>query len=212
MLYLQLFTSQSRSVKVISKIRSQNRKIQFKLLREQFSFNGTITIGEPVRVTKHGHDFGLMVLINQRTDDYAFSINSNIGCRILIFDTRNFPDNISGAIKEKFLSIGEEMFLSINARPNVGSNGLRKYSKELRNCVFSDEISLIYEKYAYKSILGVLIVIISIVFTLWANVCWRVAWLTLVVFVAAFHRSSWTLSQMRICVCLTICHVWHVGS
>lgn len=110
-------------------------------------FNGTITVGEPVRVTKHGFDFGLMVLVNQLTDDYAFAMNSNIGCRILIFDTINFPDNISGALKEKFLSIGEEMFLSINARPTIGADGLRRYSKELRNCVFKDEISLIYEKY-----------------------------------------------------------------
>lgn len=126
------------------------------LIRKQFLFNATITIGKPVRVTNHGSDFGLMVLVNQMTDDYAFAMNSNIGCRILIFDTSNFPDNISGAIKEKFLSIGEEMFLSINVRPTVGSDGLRKYSKEMRNCVFNDEISLIYEKYVQKSI-GVLI-------------------------------------------------------
>lgn len=61
-------------------------------------------------MTEHGHDFGLMVLVNQMTDDYAFAMNSNIGCRILIFATSNFPDNISGAVKEKFLSIGEGKF------------------------------------------------------------------------------------------------------
>lgn len=102
-----------------------------------------------------------MVLVNQKTDDYAFAMNSNIGCRILIFDTSNFPDNISGAVKEKFLSIGEEMFLSINALPSVGSDGLRRYSKELRNCVFNDEISLIYEKYVPKSLQNFLNMIIT---------------------------------------------------
>lgn len=54
------------------------------------------------------------------------------------------------------------MFLSVSARPTVGSDGLRKYSKELRNCVFNDEISLIYEKYVYKSMQNFIIFIINI--------------------------------------------------
>lgn len=86
------------------------------------------------------------MLIDQQINDYAFSLHSNVGTRILVFSTQNFPDQTSGAVKEKFIEVGEEMFLSVSAMPIHGSEDIRTYDQSARNCVFDDEIRLIYEK------------------------------------------------------------------
>lgn len=99
-----------------------------------------------MHILKHGTGFGLDVLVDQQIDDYAFSLHSNIGTRILVFSTQNFPDQTSGAVKEKFIEVGEEMFLSVSAMPIIGFEDIRSYDQTARNCVFDDEIHLIYEK------------------------------------------------------------------
>lgn len=95
----------------------------------------------------NGIGFGLDVLIDQQVDDYAFALHSNIGTRILVFSPMNFPDQTSGAIKEKFLGVGEEMIMSLEPIPITGSDEIRTYDRLARRCVFDNEIRLTYEKY-----------------------------------------------------------------
>lgn len=116
-------------------------------LRRQNQFNRSVTMGHGVHVNKHGPGFGLAVMLDQQLHDYAFSLHSNMGVHILIFDPANYPDQTSGAVKEKFLGVGEEMFLTVAPQPNNGSEEMRKYNRQSRNCVFADEIPLIYDKY-----------------------------------------------------------------
>lgn len=116
-------------------------------LRRQSQFNRSVTMGRGVSVNKHGPDFGLAVMLDQQLHDYAFSLHSNMGVHILIFDPANYPDQTSGAVMEKFIGVGEEMFLTVAPQPNNGSEEMRKYDRLSRNCVFADEISLVYDKY-----------------------------------------------------------------
>lgn len=100
-------------------------------------------IEEPAHILKHGSNFGLMIVLDQMRNDYAYTLRSNIGSRVLLYDTYNFPDHISGAIKQKFLSIGEEMFFTISPLPIYGADAMRQYSPDSRDCVFIDEIKLL---------------------------------------------------------------------
>lgn len=115
-------------------------------LQRQIEANGSIRMADGVRVNKHGDQFGLVVLLDQVLQDYAFSLHSNQGVHILVFDPENFPDQTSGAVKERFLGVGEEMFLTVAPQPNNGSEEMRDLDRRRRNCVFDDEIALIYEK------------------------------------------------------------------
>lgn len=115
-------------------------------LRRQAAYNQTVTLRGATLVNKHGPNFGLSVMLDQRLQDYAFSLHSNMGVRILVFDPEDFPDQTSGAVKEKFIGVGEEMFLTVAPSPNHGSHEMRKYNRKARNCVFADEIALLYGK------------------------------------------------------------------
>lgn len=84
-----------------------------------------------------------MVVLDQMRNDYAYTLRSNIGSRVLLYNTYNFPDHISGAINQKFLGIGEEMFFTISPLPVYGADAMRQYSADSRDCVFIDEIKLL---------------------------------------------------------------------
>lgn len=120
--------------------------------RRQNGFNHTVTFPEAAHIMHNGIGFGLDVLIDQQVDDYAFALHSNIGTRILVFSPMNFPDQTSGAIKEKFLGVGEEMIMSLEPIPITGSDEIRTYDRLARRCVFDNEIRLTYEKYIYEII------------------------------------------------------------
>lgn len=114
--------------------------------RRQTEFNHTVTLSEGAYIMHHGTGFGLDVLIDQQVDDYAFSLHSNVGTRILVMAPLNFPDQTSGAIKEKFLGVNEEMIMTLAPIPIIGSDEIRAYDRRARRCVFDDEIRLTYEK------------------------------------------------------------------
>lgn len=119
------------------------------VMLRQAQFNRTVTpAGRTLRVRKHGPGFGLAVMLDQRLQDYAFALHSSRGVRVMVFDPVNFPDQASGAVMEKFLGVGEEMFLSVAPQPKDGADDMRKYDRVSRNCVFADEIELVYDKYA----------------------------------------------------------------
>lgn len=118
-------------------------------IRRQTAFNHTVTLSEGAHILHYGIGFGLDVVIDQQVDDYAFSLHSNIGTRILVFSPLNFPDQTSGAIKEKFLGVGEEMIMTLEPIPITGSDEIRAYNRRARRCVFDDEIRLTYEKYLF---------------------------------------------------------------
>lgn len=99
-----------------------------------------------IRTKKHGGEFGLMVILNQLTDDYAYAIHSNVGCRLMVYETSSFPDYISGAIKQLFVGVNEEMFTTVLSHSIFGADDMRTYNKLIRNCAYPDEISLAYEK------------------------------------------------------------------
>lgn len=120
-------------------------------IRRQTEFNHTITLPEAAHILHNGIGFGLDVLIDQQVDDYAFSLHSNVGTRILVFSPLDFPDQTSGAVKEKFLGVGEEMIMSLEPMPITGSDEIRAYDRRARRCVFDDEIRLTYEKSVYSS-------------------------------------------------------------
>lgn len=107
---------------------------------------GPTNIRQPNRIRKHGPEFGLTVVLNQRHDDYAFAMHSIIGIRIMIYSSENFADQISNAVKEKFINAGDEMFLTLLAVPVEGASAMRQYSKESRHCVFPDEIKLVFKE------------------------------------------------------------------
>lgn len=100
----------------------------------------------PLHVVRHGPGFGLTLLFDQQLDDYVFTLYSNQGVRILVFDPENFPDERSGAVKQKIVIDGEEMLLSVVPQPNRGLDEMRKYQPQDRNCVFGDEVALTFAK------------------------------------------------------------------
>lgn len=116
-------------------------------LRRQTVDNHGVTLNEGARILQHGVGFGLVVLIDQQVDDYAFALHSNVGTRVLVFAPLNFPDQTSGATKERFLGIGEEMIMCLQPMRITGSDDIRTYDRRSRRCVFDDEIPLIYKKY-----------------------------------------------------------------
>lgn len=121
------------------------------LFMAQLAYNGTVTMLPSKHVKKHGSDFGLMVLINQLHNDYAYSMHSNVGTRVFIHDFGNFPDHISSSLQQKFIGIGEEMFLTMIPLPVHGSETMRQYSLASRDCAFAGEITLVYGKFVNVS-------------------------------------------------------------
>lgn len=117
------------------------------LFLAQLAYNGSVTMLPAEHVTKHGSDFGLMILLNQMRQDYAYTAHSNVGARVLIHDLGNFPDHISSSLSQKFIGIGEEMFLTLIPLPVHGSETMRQYSLASRDCAFSGEIALIYGEF-----------------------------------------------------------------
>lgn len=131
------------------------------IYRQQLNYNQTVTVEPAIRTKKHGTEFGLMVVLNQMMDDYAYAMHSNVGSRIMVSETSSFPDHISGSIKQRFLSVGEEMFATLWPRIVDGSGEMRPYNKLTRNCAFPDEISLIYQKYSVNIIFTLIFKIYS---------------------------------------------------
>ena len=99
-----------------------------------------------MKIKKHGPDFGLVVIMDQLKEDYAYTMHSMTGSKIMVYSSETFADQLSNAIQERYISSGEEMFLNIIAMPTNGSNDMRQYSKDSRNCAFADEIKLVYNK------------------------------------------------------------------
>lgn len=184
-------------------------------LRRQSQYNRTITLTSGVHVNKHGPGFGLVVLLDQQPHDYAFSLHSNMGVHIMVFDPANFPDQTSGAVKEKFIGMGEEMFLSVAPQPNNGLEEMRKYDRRTRNCVFADEISLIYNKYVRFRTMCQMTSLYDMhdtVSTRSANACSSVGWITFGATATVCCRSTCRTSRALHGACWTTCRACAAGA
>lgn len=115
--------------------------------RTQQQFNHTIPkFDKPQQVNSHGSDFGLTFLIDHQLNDYVFTMNSFTGMLVLIHDSYDYPDQTTGAVKEKIVSPQQEVFITLHPTLIRGSKSMKTFTVSSRNCVFNDEINLVFSK------------------------------------------------------------------
>lgn len=115
--------------------------------RAQQDFNHTIPkLEQPQQVHSHGSDFGLTILIDNQLNDYAFTMNSYTGTNVLIYDAYDYPDQTAGAVAEKVVLPEQEVYFTLHPTPIEGSKSMRSFAISSRNCVFKDEINLVFSK------------------------------------------------------------------
>ncbi|XP_037037958.1 uncharacterized protein LOC119075593 [Bradysia coprophila] len=126
---------------------SRQALVEYSSFINQHNFNHTIpTFKAPERVNSHGSNFGLTFLVDNQLQDYVFTMNAFIGTVVLIFDANDFPDQLSGAVREKIISPQQEVYLSLNPTLIRGSRSMKTFEISSRNCVFNDEINLVFAK------------------------------------------------------------------
>ena len=79
------------------------------------------------------------MVIDHQVDDYSFGQFNFIGSLIYLFDVTDFLDEVSGGTINRIVEPDDEMFMSMNVIPVIGSNSMRPYSPEVRGCLFEDE-------------------------------------------------------------------------
>lgn len=90
-----------------------------------------------------GFENGLSVHLIPHINDSAYSIQSNMGIKVVILETQNFADDNLQPIT---VTPNLEMFLGIVPRKISGDETMRDVSAEVRGCYFFDEKDLIYKK------------------------------------------------------------------
>lgn len=73
-------------------------------------------------------------------------MNTYTGMTVLIHDSYDYADQTSGAVREIIISPQQEVFLSLNPTLIQGAKSMKTFTVNSRNCVFDDEIDLVFEK------------------------------------------------------------------
>ncbi|CAO1373967.1 unnamed protein product [Diamesa serratosioi] len=94
-----------------------------------------------------GPDMGLILLVNGSSDDYFYSIFNSIGFNVQIHNSNEFPDGTSGSAIEKFVNLGDEIFIRVDANSIISENSILRYSAQKRQCLFANEIARYGGKY-----------------------------------------------------------------
>ncbi len=77
-------------------------------------------------------------------------MNAYTGIVVLISDSFDYPDEESGAVRQKIISPQQEVVLSLHPTVIRGSRSMKTFNISSRNCVFNDEINLVFAKYKYS--------------------------------------------------------------
>lgn len=112
-----------------------------------------------------GPDMGLIVVLNNTSDDYFYNYYNTVGFSVARksfifqnFELENidfqvqvhefdaYPDPSSGSSTERFILPGEETFVRLDATSMTSEKDILGYRAEKRQCLFSDEHPL-YVKY-----------------------------------------------------------------
>lgn len=73
-------------------------------------------------------------------------MNSYMGMNVIIYDAYDYPDQTTNAVKEKIILPEQEVFLTLHPSPIEGSRSMKTFTVKSRNCVFDDEINLVFAK------------------------------------------------------------------
>lgn len=111
--------------------------------------NGSVFVPTPLYVYGSGPTMGLSFVIDQLYDEYSYSTQSNIASTVFIFAPEDFPDEATGALEERVLNPGQEVFLNVQPTPINGDQQLRSVPPESRGCVFTDEKFIIFDKFVF---------------------------------------------------------------
>lgn len=65
---------------------------------------------------------------------------------MLIHDPYDYADQTSGAVREKVISPQQEVFLTLHPTLIQGSRSMKSFTISSRNCVFKEEINLVFAK------------------------------------------------------------------
>lgn len=82
---------------------------------------------------------GLTFSIEHEINDYTFFLNSNLASFIYIYDPMDYVYQSSGAITERIISPGQELFMSIYPQLVTGTQAMRSIEPDVRGCLFPDE-------------------------------------------------------------------------
>lgn len=90
-----------------------------------------------------GLEVGLTLEINPQLDDLAYVLQSNIGFRVFILESHNYPTEDMMPI---IIGPNMEAFLSVTPRRVTGDTAMTDINAESRGCYFFTEPTLIYDK------------------------------------------------------------------
>lgn len=96
-------------------------------------------LNNTLRINRVGYGYGLTVVVDQMLEDYAYTYHNFVGLSIFLMEPTNFLDDSTGNTVMRISQSDEELYLSINAVPIVGSANIRLYKPHLRGCLFDNE-------------------------------------------------------------------------
>lgn len=70
--------------------------------------------------------------------------------KITIFNPTDYPDNTSGGVSDALISPGTENFLELDAVSFFSEKSVIDFDVDDRKCIFSNEISALYDGYTYS--------------------------------------------------------------
>ena len=112
-----------------------------------------------------GPDMGLILVINNTSDDYFYNIlntkgftvrfkssptqisQQNFNFQIQVHNSYEFPDPSSGSAIERLVGPGEEIFVRVDATSMTSERDIANYRAERRQCLFPDENPSYNKKY-----------------------------------------------------------------
>ncbi|XP_011872444.1 PREDICTED: sodium channel protein Nach-like [Vollenhovia emeryi] len=111
--------------------------------------NGTLESLYIHQIADLGIERGLTVVMDPLLDDYFSSILPIKGWKVIVFNPTDYPDMTTGGVTEIFATPLSETFVDITTTAFISTEIVHSFSRQKRNCIFSDEDSPMYSDTMY---------------------------------------------------------------
>ncbi|XP_046752348.1 sodium channel protein Nach-like [Diprion similis] len=91
-----------------------------------------------------GVQAGLRVSLYSNFTDHFYKTLSSLGFKIQIFSSLDFPDTSSGSLREIIVAPRTESYITLHATSFYSVPEVYRYSVEVRDCLFKDELAAIF--------------------------------------------------------------------
>nr|CAI5868401.1 unnamed protein product [Callosobruchus analis] len=112
-----------------------------------------VEVKEPKKPIGAGAINGLSIALKNDLEDYFFTSLETTGYKVLIFNTADYPDKISGSFTEIIAGFNKEVLIGLRVDVCRGSSALRQLPLSLRSCMFSSDSRTSFGLYSHSDCL-----------------------------------------------------------